>query len=174
MSTPRVLVDATSVPADRGGVGRYVDGLLGALGRRDQLGQQVVVLHRPLPPGPEPFESRVASEEPRVVVNILRRRHGKSIYQTQNGRSNYLQAAEPERLRGDDLIPGDVVAVHRLVQAVVRDRLDEGARAFWMTTAERILQAAFPDNPDKNVQTWSTCARLLPHAMAVVEHAGSL
>lgn len=32
-SVPRVLVDATSVPADRGGVGRYVDGLLGALGR---------------------------------------------------------------------------------------------------------------------------------------------
>jgi hypothetical protein len=29
---PRVLVDATSVPADRGGVGRYVDGLLGGLG----------------------------------------------------------------------------------------------------------------------------------------------
>lgn len=34
-SQPRVLIDATSVPADRGGVGRYVDGLLGALGRRD-------------------------------------------------------------------------------------------------------------------------------------------
>src|SRR5215470_477859 len=33
--TPRVLVDATSVPGDRGGVGRYVDGLLGALGRRE-------------------------------------------------------------------------------------------------------------------------------------------
>jgi glycosyltransferase involved in cell wall biosynthesis len=32
---PRVLVDATSVPADRGGVGRYVDGLLGALGTMD-------------------------------------------------------------------------------------------------------------------------------------------
>jgi glycosyltransferase involved in cell wall biosynthesis len=28
---PRVLVDATAVPAHRGGVGRYVDGLLGAL-----------------------------------------------------------------------------------------------------------------------------------------------
>lgn len=28
----RVLVDATSVPADRGGVGRYLDGLLGAVG----------------------------------------------------------------------------------------------------------------------------------------------
>ncbi len=31
----RVLVDATSVPADRGGVGRYVDGLLGALDALD-------------------------------------------------------------------------------------------------------------------------------------------
>ncbi|GAA4918333.1 glycosyltransferase involved in cell wall biosynthesis [Stackebrandtia albiflava] len=31
MSGVRVLVDATSVPADRGGVGRYVDGLLAAL-----------------------------------------------------------------------------------------------------------------------------------------------
>ena len=32
---PRVLVDATAVPADRGGVGRYVDGLIAALGRVD-------------------------------------------------------------------------------------------------------------------------------------------
>jgi len=30
-SGPRVLVDATAVPADRGGVGRYVDGLISAL-----------------------------------------------------------------------------------------------------------------------------------------------
>ncbi len=30
--SPRVLVDATAVPADRGGVGRYVDGLIAALG----------------------------------------------------------------------------------------------------------------------------------------------
>lgn len=29
--SPRVLVDATAVPADRGGVGRYVDGLISAL-----------------------------------------------------------------------------------------------------------------------------------------------
>ena len=40
--TPRVLVDATSVPADRGGVGRYLDGLLGALGRRDDIDLAVV------------------------------------------------------------------------------------------------------------------------------------
>ena len=29
---PRVLVDATTVPADRGALGRYVDGLISALG----------------------------------------------------------------------------------------------------------------------------------------------
>lgn len=34
-SAPRVLVDATAVPADRGGVGRYVDGLISALGAAD-------------------------------------------------------------------------------------------------------------------------------------------
>ncbi len=33
--SPRVLVDATAVPADRGGVGRYVDGLIAALGKTD-------------------------------------------------------------------------------------------------------------------------------------------
>ena len=42
---PRVLLDATAVPADRGGVGRYVDGLVGAplRGRRSDL---VVVCQR--------------------------------------------------------------------------------------------------------------------------------
>ena len=34
-SAPRVLVDATAVPADRGGVGRYVDGLIAAFGQMD-------------------------------------------------------------------------------------------------------------------------------------------
>jgi glycosyltransferase involved in cell wall biosynthesis len=40
--TPRVLFDATSVPADRGGVGRYVDGLLGVLGNRADVDLAVV------------------------------------------------------------------------------------------------------------------------------------
>jgi len=43
---PRVLVDATSVPADRGGVGRYVDGLLGALGGMDDEVDLAVVCQR--------------------------------------------------------------------------------------------------------------------------------
>jgi len=39
--SPRVLLDATAVPADRGGVGRYVDGLVGAL---SAAGQELVVV----------------------------------------------------------------------------------------------------------------------------------
>jgi len=39
---PRVLVDATSVPADRGGVGRYLDGLLGALAAHADIELAVV------------------------------------------------------------------------------------------------------------------------------------
>jgi glycosyltransferase involved in cell wall biosynthesis len=38
--SPRVLVDATAVPADRGALGRYVDGLIGAL---DAAGADLVV-----------------------------------------------------------------------------------------------------------------------------------
>ncbi|MFS8477710.1 MAG: glycosyltransferase family 1 protein [Micromonosporaceae bacterium] len=41
---PRVLFDATSVPADRGGVGRYVDGLLGALGQAGSRALDLVVV----------------------------------------------------------------------------------------------------------------------------------
>jgi len=39
-----VLFDATSVPADRGGVGRYVDGLLGALGQAGSRALDLVVV----------------------------------------------------------------------------------------------------------------------------------
>src|SRR5580698_1543065 len=38
---PRVLVDATDVPADRGALGRYVDGLIGAL---DAVGADLAVV----------------------------------------------------------------------------------------------------------------------------------
>jgi glycosyltransferase involved in cell wall biosynthesis len=43
-SPPRVLVDATSVPADRGGVGRYVDGLLGAVAKVIGSGLELAVV----------------------------------------------------------------------------------------------------------------------------------
>jgi len=42
----RVLIDATSIPADRGGVGRYLEQLIPALARRDDLRLVVAVQER--------------------------------------------------------------------------------------------------------------------------------
>jgi glycosyltransferase involved in cell wall biosynthesis len=43
----RVLVDATALPTNRGGVGRYLDALLGALAGPAGSGAQVVVVSKP-------------------------------------------------------------------------------------------------------------------------------
>lgn len=43
---PRVLFDATAIPADRGGVGRYVDAVVAELARRDDLELAVVCQSR--------------------------------------------------------------------------------------------------------------------------------
>jgi hypothetical protein len=43
----RVLVDATTLPTNRGGVGRYLDALLGALAGPAGSGAQVVVASKP-------------------------------------------------------------------------------------------------------------------------------
>jgi len=43
---PRVLVDATAVPADRGGVGRYVDGLVAALDQEMPAGSLSLACQR--------------------------------------------------------------------------------------------------------------------------------
>jgi Tfp pilus assembly protein PilF len=66
-----------------------------------------------------------------------------------------------------DVSDGDV-SMHRLVQAVVRDRLpsDEDRRR-WATIALRVVNEAFPDASDE-IGTWDDCARVLPHALAVV------
>ena len=67
---------------------------------------------------------------------------------------------------------GEFLSVHRLVQAVVRDRFGEDERNVWTETIVRLLSAAFPfDSYD--VRTWHQCSRLLPHALAAAAHAES-
>ena len=65
---------------------------------------------------------------------------------------------------------GESLAVHRWVQAVMRDRLREDAEKRWTETAVRFLSAAFPSE-SHDVQTWHLCSRLLPHALAAAAHA---
>lgn len=99
-------------------------------------------------------------------------------------------AGEIETL-GDELAFGDAVialrrfslvskpndgrlSVHRLVQAVTLDQLDDAARASWRAAAGDILHAAIPDRPDLP-ENWPILSDLLPHARAVLgpETAGT-
>ena len=65
---------------------------------------------------------------------------------------------------------GESLSVHRLVQAVVCDRLGEDEEKRWAETAVRLMSAVFPFE-SHDVRTWHRCSRLLPHALAAAAHA---
>ena len=64
----------------------------------------------------------------------------------------------------------DSLSVHRLVQVVVRDRLNTDETKLWAGSALRILSKVFPYKSD-DIQTWPLSKRLLPHALAAIAHA---
>jgi tetratricopeptide (TPR) repeat protein len=66
--------------------------------------------------------------------------------------------------RGEDL------SVHRLVQAVVREQLEDAERQAWATAAVGLLNTRFPFDGD-DVRTWPLCARLLTHALQAAHWA---
>jgi len=68
----------------------------------------------------------------------------------------------------------DTLSVHRMVQAVARDRLAEDAHQTWAEAAVRLVDSAFPSGVIWDVQTWPRCARLLPHALEAAGHAEAL
>jgi tetratricopeptide (TPR) repeat protein len=67
---------------------------------------------------------------------------------------------------------GELVAVHRLVQLVVRERMSGPERRAWTGRVVKAVRAAFPaDSGD--ISSWDQCARLLPHALAASTHPGA-
>ena len=96
-----------------------------------------------------------------------------------------LRAAVGDALTFDDAVSGirrysllDTdseanLSVHRLVQAVIRDRLDEPGRQQWAEAAVNAVNTAFPNDSD-DVRTWKECNRLLPHAIATTDLAEPL
>ena len=62
--------------------------------------------------------------------------------------------------------------VHRLVQAVTRDQLDDDQAAAWVRRALDLVLAVFPDVPD-DPSSWPICASLAPHAESIATHAES-
>ena len=65
---------------------------------------------------------------------------------------------------------GESISVHRLVQAVVRDRMSEIEAKRWAEAAIPLLGVAFPFK-SYDVRTWDLCSYLLPHALAVATRA---
>ncbi|WP_171074735.1 tetratricopeptide repeat protein [Nonomuraea basaltis] len=66
---------------------------------------------------------------------------------------------------------GDGVSVHRLVQAVTMNELDDRQRAALRERAAAALAASLPDRP-ADPASWPAYARLLPHALILLP-AGS-
>ncbi|HUU53794.1 MAG TPA: FxSxx-COOH system tetratricopeptide repeat protein, partial [Armatimonadota bacterium] len=66
---------------------------------------------------------------------------------------------------------GDALSLHRLVQAVARDRLPEELKKNWAAVVAALVNAAFPFDSD-DVRFWPACADLLPHALVATGHAG--
>src|SRR3954468_15074054 len=62
------------------------------------------------------------------------------------------------------------ISLHRLVAALVRDRLPPQQRDNWCDVALRMMAGSF-DYDGNAMSTWGRCAQLLPHAMAVSRHA---
>jgi tetratricopeptide (TPR) repeat protein len=56
--------------------------------------------------------------------------------------------------------------LHRLVQEVARDTMDDTARRAW---AERVIAAVHAAFPSVEYQNWAQCERLLPHAQVVAQ-----
>ncbi|MFL5587150.1 MAG: tetratricopeptide repeat protein, partial [Ktedonobacteraceae bacterium] len=61
---------------------------------------------------------------------------------------------------------GQTLTVHRLVQAVLKDEMNEETQHQWAERAVRAVNNAFPD---VEYETWPECARLLPHARVCAE-----
>jgi len=70
---------------------------------------------------------------------------------------------------------GETISVHRLVQAVARDRLPEAERKEYAGAAAQIVDDAFPSGEwTSELASWDVCARLLPHALATADYAAAL
>jgi tetratricopeptide (TPR) repeat protein len=67
-------------------------------------------------------------------------------------------------------VTAEALSTHRLVQAVVRQRLSRAEWAAWVTCAVKLILAAWPTEAQLPA-AWPRCGRLLPHALAAAEHA---
>jgi tetratricopeptide (TPR) repeat protein len=76
-----------------------------------------------------------------------------------------LQAYALAKVRGESFL-----SMHRLTQAIARDRLGDDERKKWAETAVTLMEAAFPFNME-DTRTWAPSTRFLQHALDAAGHA---
>jgi hypothetical protein len=85
-----------------------------------------------------------------------------------------FSAVGPSRRYALLKVADTTLSMHRLVQTVLRDQLDQQhQQQDWAAAALRLLNTVFPEDSGE-VAAWQACERLLAHALAVVEHAERL
>jgi hypothetical protein len=67
----------------------------------------------------------------------------------------------------------ETLSLHRLVQAVIRDRMPEAMEKTWAATVIKLMAEVFPHGKRKpdDVRFWPECKSLLPHVLTVADHA---
>lgn len=87
-------------------------------------------------------------------------------------RADLVKAALDLSLLATDDEPGigQMLIVHRVVQAVVRAWQGAVGKEGWDVRATEIVNAAFPTEVHGEPKHWPLCARLLPQARALAQH----
>ena len=67
-------------------------------------------------------------------------------------------------------VTNDAISIHRLVQLVAKDKMNEYARKMWAEVALKLINETFTYESN-DVGTWAKCSSLLPHALEVIKHA---
>lgn len=67
-------------------------------------------------------------------------------------------------------LEADGFGLHRLLQAVLRDRLDSPQRSLWVEHAVQLVKDYAPFESD-DVRTWPVWDRVRPHATAILQEA---
>ncbi len=65
------------------------------------------------------------------------------------------------------LVESKSLAMHRLVQVVLKDRLDSPTQQQWAERVVRLVNAAFPE---VSFQTWEQCKQYLPQVFICLDH----
>lgn len=71
-----------------------------------------------------------------------------------------------------EILNDDAISLHRLVQAVLRNQLDDEKKKKWATIAVTLIDKAFPYN--LHMPDWEKTVRLIPHALISIKHATNL